>query len=95
MPAGHVLEAVVVTRDLPGGPRLSVGLSWPGGLLAEEEVRELAGDWVAALAGIVVYAAKPGAGGYTPSDFPLVALDQEQIAELEAEMTEQYEDKDI
>ena len=95
MPAGHVLEAVAVTRDLPGGPRLSVGLSWPGGLLAEEEVRELAGDWVVALAGIVVYAAKPGAGGYTPSDFPLVALGQEQIAELEAEMTEQYEDKDI
>ena len=84
MPAGHVLEAVVITRDLPGGPLMTVRLSWPGTLLAEDEVRQLARDWVKALAGIAAHAAGPGAGGHTPSDFPLVTLEQEHVAELEA-----------
>jgi hypothetical protein len=50
---------------------------------------------VAALGGIVAYAGRPGAGGFTPSDFPLVALDQGQIAGLEAEVAERYQNKEI
>ena len=84
MPAAHVLEAVAVTPELAGGPRLTVRLSWPAALLDAGEVERLAGDWVAALGGIAAYAVRPGAGGHTPSDFPLVALGQEQVAELEA-----------
>jgi nonribosomal peptide synthetase CepB len=83
MPAEHVLEVVVMVRDLPGGLRLTVRLSWPDGLLDEDEVRELGQDWVAALAGIATHAAEPGVGGHTPSDFPLIALDQDEIAEFE------------
>ena len=52
-------------------------LSWPGGLLAEAEVRQLASHWATALAGIAAHAARPGAGGHTPSDFPLTKLAQE------------------
>jgi non-ribosomal peptide synthase protein (TIGR01720 family) len=84
MSVAHVLEAVVVVADLPDGPRLTVRLSWPGGLLDADEVTRLAGDWVAALGGIAAYAAEPGAGGHTPSDFPLVKLAPGQVAELEA-----------
>jgi amino acid adenylation domain-containing protein/non-ribosomal peptide synthase protein (TIGR01720 family) len=84
MPAGHVLEAGGLARDLPGGPRLAVRLSWPEGLLAADEVRQLGEDWVAALAGIAAHAARPGAGGHTPSDFPLITLDEDDISELEA-----------
>jgi amino acid adenylation domain-containing protein/non-ribosomal peptide synthase protein (TIGR01720 family) len=84
MPAGHVLEAGGLARDLPDGPRLAVRLSWPEGLLPAGEVRQLADDWAAALAGIAAHAAQPGAGGHTPSDFPLITLDEDDISELEA-----------
>ena len=87
-PAGYVLQAAAIAHDRPGGPRLSVRLSWPGGLLAEAEVRQLASHWATALAGIAAHAARPGAGGHTPSDFPLTKLAQEQIAELEAALPE-------
>ena len=83
MRVAHVLEAAAIAADLPGGPRLTVQMSWPGGLLEAGEVRQLAEDWVAALTGIAAHAAKPGAGGHTPSDFPLVKLAPEQVAELE------------
>ena len=45
---------------------------------------ELARLWAAALAGLAAHAAQPGAGGLTPSDLPLVSLDQDQIEGLEA-----------
>src|SRR5262249_27439233 len=53
--------------------------SWPAGLLTEPDVARLAGIWADLLTGFT------GAeGGHTPSDFPLVSLDQDQIEELAA-----------
>ena len=72
LPAEHVLEASGLVRDLPGGPRLELSLAWAGQLLDEPEVAELARLWAAALAGLAAHAARPGAGGLTPSDLPLV-----------------------
>ena len=72
MPAGHVLEVSGLVRDLPGGPRLELSLGWAGQLLDEPQVAELARLWAAALAGLAAHAARPGAGGLTPSDLPLV-----------------------
>jgi len=83
MPAGHVLEVSALVRDLPDGPRLELSLGWAGQLLQEPEVAELARLWAAALAGLAAHATQPGAGGLTPSDLPLVQLDQYQIEELE------------
>jgi nonribosomal peptide synthetase CepB len=85
MPAAHVLEAGAIVADQPDGPRLTVRLSWPGELLADDEARQLGQDWVTALVGIAAHAAKPGAGGHTPSDFPLITLDEDDISELEGE----------
>ncbi|MGW3152514.1 amino acid adenylation domain-containing protein, partial [Streptomyces sp. NPDC001177] len=84
MVAAHALEAAALVRDLPEGPELVLSLAWPGGLLGESEVEELAAGWQAVLAGLAVHGSTPGAGGHTPSDFPLVALAQQQVEELEA-----------
>jgi non-ribosomal peptide synthase protein (TIGR01720 family) len=87
-PATHVLEAGGIVRDGPDGPELTVSLSWPRHLLAEDSVRELADTWLAILTGLAGHAAEPDAGGHTPSDFPLLALDQDQIEEFEQMATE-------
>jgi non-ribosomal peptide synthase protein (TIGR01720 family) len=85
LPAAHALAASAVIRDLPGGPELTVALAWPGGLVAEEAATEIADGWLAMLTGIAAHAAEPGAGGSTPSDFPLVELSQDDIDELEGD----------
>ncbi|TFE23359.1 non-ribosomal peptide synthetase, partial [Frankia sp. B2] len=84
MPAAHALEASGIVRDGPAGPELSLSLAWPGDLLTEAEVRNLAEGWVAMLTGLAEHAARPEAGGHTPSDFPLLELAQEQVEEFEA-----------
>ncbi|MGW3962982.1 amino acid adenylation domain-containing protein [Amycolatopsis sp. NPDC005003] len=79
----HPLTLNALTRDTPDGPRLVANWTWPAGLLAEEQVAELADLWFEALAGIVAHARNSG-GGHTPSDFPLAGLTQRQIDWIEA-----------
>ncbi|HEX2315475.1 MAG TPA: hypothetical protein VHJ17_17155, partial [Thermomonospora sp.] len=86
LPTAHVLEVNALTRDLPGGPELTVTWTWPDGVLAEDDVRALAGDWFTALRGLVRHLDAGGdgpAGGFTPSDL-LVELDQGEIDALQA-----------
>ncbi|MGQ0777623.1 MAG: condensation domain-containing protein, partial [Pseudonocardiales bacterium] len=83
MPLEHALEINASTEGSIGSPRLKVTWSWPDGVLAEDDVRELADRWVQALAALAAHAARPGAGGHTPSDFPLISITQPEIAELE------------
>lgn len=83
MPMGHVLDIDAVVRDTGTGPQLSAVLTWAGGVLADADVAALADLWCQALTALVRYTTDPGAGGHTPSDFPLVALDQAQVDELE------------
>ncbi|MFI6210327.1 amino acid adenylation domain-containing protein, partial [Streptomyces sp. NPDC051041] len=80
-PLPHALEINAVTKDGPQGPVLSATFTWAGGLLDEAEVRDLAERWLRALEAL---ADDPGAGGHTPSDFPLVTLTQGQVTALEA-----------
>ncbi|WP_259370698.1 hypothetical protein [Streptomyces sp. SCUT-3] len=49
MPVPHALEVNATTHDHADGPRLGATLSWPGGLMPEEDVRDLADTWVRAL----------------------------------------------
>ncbi|WP_158892622.1 non-ribosomal peptide synthetase [Amycolatopsis anabasis] len=44
-----------------------------------ETVAAVAGEFLAALRGIIRHCAEPGAGGRTPSDFPLAGLDQSTV----------------
>jgi nonribosomal peptide synthetase CepB len=84
MALAHALEAGGVVLDRPEGPELTLSLTAPAGLLDEAVLRDLAERWVAMLRGLAAHAADPAAGGRTPSDFPLVALAQDQVDELQA-----------
>ncbi|MEU6482390.1 condensation domain-containing protein, partial [Streptomyces sp. NPDC047017] len=76
MPVPHALEINAVVRDGEAGPCLQVSWSWVPGVLDERDVVEVSGLFVEALAAITRHAADPAAGGYTPSDLPLVDLNQ-------------------
>ncbi|MBK6016196.1 non-ribosomal peptide synthetase [Streptomyces sp. MBT53] len=79
MPALSVLEVNALVTDGERGPQLSARFAFPAGVLAHEDVRDLADLWSAALAGLAGHAAQPGAGGLTPSDVPLVPVRQSEI----------------
>ncbi|MGX9891607.1 hypothetical protein, partial [Streptomyces sp. NPDC002276] len=72
-----------VVRDGEVGPCLQVSWSWASGVLDEQGVGELSGLFVGALEAFARHAAGPDAGGYTPSDLPLVSLNQAEIDQLE------------
>ncbi|MFE2325816.1 amino acid adenylation domain-containing protein [Streptomyces sp. NPDC059385] len=80
----HELDAGGLVRDLPEGPELTVSLACPAALFDEAALAGIADAWVAMLAGLAAHAGEAGAGGRTPSDFSLVALDQGEVEELEA-----------
>ncbi|MCK9923687.1 amino acid adenylation domain-containing protein [Frankia sp. AgPm24] len=82
LPAGLVVNAV--TEDGPAGPRLVAHWMYADGLFSEASVTDLADRWCAALRALVRHGAGDGAGGRSPSDLSLVALDQGQLDALEA-----------
>ncbi|WP_034484982.1 non-ribosomal peptide synthetase [Actinomadura oligospora] len=87
MRAPHPLEATAAVRDTPGGPELTLSLSWSAEALTEDDVQGLKNAWLDMLAGLVAHTAA-GAGGHTPSDFPLAGISQEDLGELEAKWGE-------
>ncbi len=72
----HALEITALTKDGRTGPALHATWAWPGDLFTDEDVRELAEGWFTALRALVTHTSAPDAGGHSPADFPLVALDQ-------------------
>ncbi|MET8014820.1 amino acid adenylation domain-containing protein, partial [Streptomyces sp. NPDC005266] len=86
MAASHALEAGGLVTEGPEGSELTVSLVGPVGLFDEEALRELASGWSAMLTGLAGHAGRPGSGGRTPSDFPLVTLGQEDVEEFEADI---------
>ncbi|AJW41276.1 Siderophore biosynthesis non-ribosomal peptide synthetase modules Bacillibactin synthetase component F [Rhodococcus sp. B7740] len=78
-PLPHVLEVTLVTEDKLDGPHLSASFSWASRVLSATEVDALADAFVAALEAQVAHSRVPGAGGATPSDFPLVTLSQQEV----------------
>ncbi|MFI7416490.1 amino acid adenylation domain-containing protein [Nonomuraea sp. NPDC049684] len=71
----HLLEVNAVVR----GDRLEMRWSYSCRRHREPTVAALAERTAAALAEIVEHCAEPGAGGCTPSDFPLARLDQAAV----------------
>jgi non-ribosomal peptide synthase protein (TIGR01720 family) len=88
MTAMHALEADGIVQDLPGGPELTLTVTSPAGLATDQDLQELADGWAAMLSGLATHAADPESGGHTPSDFPLITLDQNEIEELENNLAE-------
>ncbi|WP_281728954.1 non-ribosomal peptide synthetase [Gordonia paraffinivorans] len=62
-----------------GSAKLIATLSYATGILGRDEVQRFAELWVTALEALADHVRQPGAGGFTPSDFDLVEVDQHQI----------------
>ncbi|MFJ8795269.1 amino acid adenylation domain-containing protein, partial [Streptomyces sp. NPDC102462] len=84
MPSTHALEAGAVVVDTADGPRLTLTLGRPAGVLDDAAAHRLGQAWLDMLRGLAAHTTGPAAGGHTPSDFPLLDLAQSQIEELEA-----------
>ncbi|WP_052433231.1 non-ribosomal peptide synthetase [Streptacidiphilus carbonis] len=79
MPALASVEVSAYVTDTAEGPRFNARVAFPTGLLSRSEVQQLADLWGTALEGLARHAAAPGAGGLTPSDVPLVRMQQSEI----------------
>ncbi|WP_248784762.1 condensation domain-containing protein, partial [Allokutzneria albata] len=83
-PGSHPVELNATTEDTPDGPRLVAEWAWHDGGLTRADVEALAHAWFAALREITAHSADPDAGGFTPSDLPLVSMNQKQIDKLQS-----------
>ncbi|MEU5726968.1 amino acid adenylation domain-containing protein [Micromonospora sp. NPDC047738] len=85
MPLTHALDVVAIVQMEPGGPRLSLRMTWPEKVLDEGKAGEIADRWLAILHELGDYVTRTGANGLTPSDVALVELEQWEIEEFEAQ----------
>ncbi|MFE5123437.1 amino acid adenylation domain-containing protein [Streptomyces sp. NPDC056669] len=76
---GIDIEATVI--DTADGPCLGARFTVPEDILPAAEARDLAETWRQALEALGRHAARPGAGGLTPSDVPLVTVEQDDLDE--------------
>ncbi|WP_329558126.1 amino acid adenylation domain-containing protein [Streptomyces uncialis] len=83
MPVPHTLELTVVCTDLLRGPEFAVTWSWARALLGEQQAADFASLWNETLAALCARACAGGKAGRTPSDVPLVSLNQEELDLLE------------
>ncbi|WP_405491772.1 amino acid adenylation domain-containing protein [Nocardia sp. NBC_00511] len=79
------LEAVVDINAFQTDTGLELTWAYASRVLTATQVGELARLWGEALTALVAHARPLGAGGHTPSDFPLVAVTQPQIDRWERE----------
>ncbi|MFF4383569.1 non-ribosomal peptide synthase/polyketide synthase [Kitasatospora sp. NPDC001547] len=77
-PRPYLLDVVGAVQD----GRLELGWTYPAARYEEATVRALAEQTLQALRELAEHCAAPGAGGRTPSDFPLAGLDQRQLDRL-------------
>ncbi|MEU3217556.1 amino acid adenylation domain-containing protein [Streptomyces sp. NPDC006971] len=82
-PLGHTLTLDVFAERGPDGPRLRAEWTWPSEVLTADQVRELTELWHTTLGRLVHHHPGTGPVRSTPSDFPLVRVDQGRIEEWE------------
>ncbi|WP_229898781.1 non-ribosomal peptide synthetase [Streptomyces hiroshimensis] len=86
MPMPHAVEVQAAIDDGGAGPRLVAHWLWAGLLLPEEDVRELAGLWFAALRALVAHATAGGTSVQLPVPAPRAEAEAEAEAEREQEL---------
>ncbi|WP_411083388.1 amino acid adenylation domain-containing protein [Streptomyces sp. cmx-18-6] len=80
VPVLFPLEIIASTMDGPEGPRLATRWTYATGILAAQDAERLLTLWCEALETLADIPADPV---HTPSDFPLVPLDQRRIDRLQ------------
>jgi len=81
-PARYSLGVTAVTEDRADGPTLRVTWTWPDGVFTAAEIEALSAAWVRALEALAACAT--GDAGLTPSDVPLVSVNQAQLDSIAA-----------
>ncbi|NJO80370.1 MAG: hypothetical protein HC827_18900 [Cyanobacteria bacterium RM1_2_2] len=79
---GVLLEINALIR----GGRLRLDWSYSRAIHHRSTITTLAEEYLTALRHLIQHCLSPDAGGYTPSDFPLMAIDQAELDELLAEL---------
>jgi len=62
--------------------RLRLTWTYGGERYRDETIREVADAFLRRLRALIAHCLSPEAGGFTPSDFPLAALDEEGLGRL-------------
>ncbi|MFJ3925214.1 amino acid adenylation domain-containing protein [Streptomyces sp. NPDC090022] len=79
----RALEFNAIAEPAPaGGYELITTLSWPDGMFTDEDIAAIGGSFREALTGLAGLAGLD-VGGHSPSDFPLTALTQADVDELD------------
>lgn len=76
----HALEINVMVRE----GRLELAWTYCPARYATDSIERLTSEFVAAVKDLIAHCQQPGAGGRTPSDFPLADLDQLSVDRLVA-----------
>ncbi|KZM73418.1 amino acid adenylation domain-containing protein [Nocardia terpenica] len=79
MPLSAAVDLTAEVEDTADGPRLAVAWTYATLIIGRVDVDEIAELWHRAVAAMAAHARTAGAGGHTPSDFELAAVDQAQI----------------
>ncbi|MDX2592029.1 non-ribosomal peptide synthase/polyketide synthase [Streptomyces sp. WI03-4A] len=80
--AGEPLDHLLDVSAVVAGGELEITWHYSDQVHDEDTVRALADGMTRALVAITEHCARPGAGGRTPSDFPLARLDQDRLDRL-------------
>ncbi|MFK2891137.1 amino acid adenylation domain-containing protein, partial [Dyella flagellata] len=83
-PLAYAIALNAIAYDSAERTELVAHWTWAQKLFNEDDIADLANTWFAALNTLAEVARQPGAGGFTPSDLPLVRLTQAQIDQLQA-----------
>ena len=78
----HEREYLIDVNAQVAAGELQVSFTYGAAVHRRATIEKLAADFHAALERLIEHCAAPGAGGFTPSDFPLVRLDQATLDRL-------------
>jgi amino acid adenylation domain-containing protein/non-ribosomal peptide synthase protein (TIGR01720 family) len=89
-PADERDSLIEVTGSVLGG-RLRMGWTYGGEQLRDDTIRRLATGFLRRLRDLISHCISSAAGGFTPSDFPLAALDEQGLGRLSALLSQAEE----
>src|SRR6185369_6309242 len=70
---------LIEVNGMVAGGQLQINWNYSEALHEQEEIERVAGYYFDELRALLEHCRQPGAGGYTPSDFPLVHVSQRQL----------------